>query len=86
MKKSLKEEKSNLQKSLQTKMNNFVNSVNDHYSNIALLLFKGCFISNKSYHKIRLLLSFKMNQEETIILRSKLPKIFEKPHSSMYVN
>lgn len=86
MKKALKEEKDNLQQTFQTKMNSFVNSINDHYKNIALFLLKGCFISNKSYEKIRLLLSFKMNQEETIILRSKLPKIVQKPLSSMFVN
>lgn len=86
LKKSLNEEKANLEKSNKTKMNDFVNSINNHYKNISLLLLKGCFISNKSYDKIRLLLSFKMNQEETIILRSKLPKIAKKPNTAMYVN
>jgi len=84
--KRLKEEKETIQKAADAKTTNIINSINKHFQDIALLLLKGCFLSNESYQKLRLLLSFDTNLERAIVLRCPLPKkisSYQKPMSEI---
>lgn len=65
-------------------MKNFVSSINNHHQEVALLLLKGCFISNESYKKLRLLLSFNLNQEQAVVPRCSLPKMTNSYQKPMY--
>lgn len=71
----LKREKIINQKAARSELEKFSSTISKHYESVALLLLKGCFVSNTSYNKIRSLLSFNLNQETGIVMRSKLPKI-----------
>ena len=82
--KRLKEEKDTIQKAADAKTNNIINSINKHFQDIALLLLKGCFLSNESYQKLRLLLSYDTNLERAIVLRCPLPKKISSYQKPMY--
>lgn len=85
LKKRMKKEKEMHKKTLETTLKEFSDTINDHYQEISLLLLKGCFISNQSYKKLRLLLSFNVEQERAaIIIRCNLPKIVKASLNSMY--
>ena len=81
LKKQLKEEEEKHQKFLQ----DFVSSINNYHHEVAVLLLKGSFISNESYKKLRLLLSFNLNPDHSVVLRCSLPKIALPFQDPMYV-
>jgi hypothetical protein len=85
LEKELKKERNAHKKVLHSELEKFSTAVNKHFESISLLLLKGTFISNNSYNKIRLLLSFDLKKETGIVKRSKLPQIASDSIQSMYV-
>lgn len=85
LEKQMKKERSKHKKALHSELENFSIAINKHFESVSLLLLKGSFISNNSYNKIRLLLSFDLNQETGIVKRSKLPKKASDSIQSVYV-
>jgi hypothetical protein len=83
--KELKKERSEHKKALHSELQKFSNAIKEHFEKISLLLLKGAHISNNSYYKIRLLLSFDLNKETGIVKRSKLPSIASDSIQSMYM-
>lgn len=85
LEKRLKQERLNNQKTLRSELEKFSGLISKRYEEVSLLILKGCFISNNSYKKIRFLLSYNLQQETAIVLRSQLPKICNDSLNSVYV-
>jgi hypothetical protein len=83
--KMLNLEKLKGEKATQSSLKEFVTTVNKHLREVSVMLLKGCFMSNESYKKLRLIQSFKLDEERGIVLRSTLPKFTNSFLKPLYV-
>lgn len=78
----LNDEKQKAEEATQSAIKQYTTSINQHLQEVSIMLLKGCFISNESYKKIRLIQSYMLEEERAIVLRCELPKEvkpFQKP-------